>query len=133
MPRRWSEPGWDRWAKIAAWVLLGAVVGYFAVRLGTSLAQRFGAIKRSYEVPAAPEEAPGRRGGACLPGRWESYALATFGRQETPQGRRMWRPCPIQPIACSDGGAGGEPACGYGCLSQLCTRPLSGSKGVEGV
>jgi hypothetical protein len=54
MRRRWSEPGSDRWLKIAAWLLLAVVVGYFAFRLGGALTLRFGTIKRSYEAPMTP-------------------------------------------------------------------------------
>jgi hypothetical protein len=53
MPKRWSEPGWDRWLKIAIWALLLAVVVYGVVMLGSALARRFRAIRGSYQVPAA--------------------------------------------------------------------------------
>jgi len=53
MPKRWSEPGWDRWFKVAIWALLLAVLVYGIVLLGSALARRFRAIKGSYQVPAA--------------------------------------------------------------------------------
>jgi hypothetical protein len=53
MPKRWSEPGWDTWFKAAIWALLLAVLVYGIVLLGSALARRFRAIKRSYQVPAA--------------------------------------------------------------------------------
>jgi len=61
--RRWSEPGSERWLKMAAWLLLAAVVVYFVFRLGSALALRFGVIKRTYEAPMGPEPAsPHSRG-----------------------------------------------------------------------
>ena len=64
MRRRWSEPGGDRWLKMAVWAFLIAVVGYSVFRLGSALARRFSFIARSYNAAATAEPGPERSGRA---------------------------------------------------------------------
>ena len=67
MRRRWLDPGSGRWLTITLWVLVGLLAGYFVFRLGSALARRFGAIRRSYEIPGAFYPGSGESHGARLP------------------------------------------------------------------
>jgi len=93
MPRRWREPGSERWVKIVAWALLIAVVGYGAYRLASALNRRFGAIRRSYQVPEVPRGVSGRHGPSSAAPQACPFALAVPARNAA-TGVRIGAPPP---------------------------------------
>ncbi len=89
MRRRWLQPGEGRWFKLVVYLLVAALFAWFAFRLGTALARRFGAIRRSYEVSQAL--APLGAGATSRQRRASSGGSPARRRRASLRFTRLWR------------------------------------------